>query len=576
MKKATKVFGSEDGFKTVVLRKKRKSGVLAESVDNREVADKALGNHLWGSEVGNTTKSESINMEEKCLVEETSVDYGENSAFAGGDPDQMPKSLRVKTKKVLGKSLGVIDYGTVNADNDVLDGSFLLPLPLPIKPSIQVSVHKSFALDINLVAVTGKSSQEKLNFVKKIFSGVNGFGGASTPLKFVIMVAAQLANDCGIVVNTNLKHPINNRMNRAIELKEIFVRTSIEAVRAAISEFGLIKSIKMQLVGLWQKAIIELENQIQADLLAAKWSILIGKDAVHVAQADVDKQTWNARDEFRALLYTLPMGTTTHDLWDFISSVGGKTCVIKRSSVSYVRACCATAMANTSVIKGVGLRWSRLTAVLCSICKNSSHTSFTCHTTGVSSSSRSKRAPLSAQDQLRLAKIYEKKSASVSRLLAFSGKTWASMVGKLLPLASFSGLAQSGSVSYGKPLPTVSGELEDHLKNIESSFVSLTGQIGELAKRLDSFVPAVSQPSPGCQLPVIPPSQNQEEDIVIGVGSGDATSDKTAAILGSTALPEVVKLENMLKDLSALVMSLLVHLDGLALAGGALPLPHSQ
>ncbi|KAG9306559.1 hypothetical protein G9A89_004756 [Geosiphon pyriformis] len=281
------------------------------------------------------------------------------------------------------------------------------------------------------------------------------------------------------------------------------------------------------------------------------------------------------------------MGTTAYDLWDFISLVGGKTCVIERNSVSYIQTCCATvcfnskgsliqAMVNTPVIKGVGLYWSCLTTVLCSICRNFGHTSLACCTAGASSSLRSKKAPLSAQDQLRLAKIYEKKSASVSRPLAFGEKTWASVVGKLLLLATFSGSAQFGSVSYGKPLPTVSGELEDHLKNIESSFVSLVEQIGELAKRLDSFVPAVSQSSPGCQLPVTLPSQNQGEDIVIGVGLDNVTSDKTAAITDSTASPEVVKLENMLEGLSALVMSLSVCLDGLALAGGALPLLFSQ
>ncbi|KAG9291956.1 hypothetical protein G9A89_004894 [Geosiphon pyriformis] len=149
------------------------------------------------------------------------------------------------------------------------------------------------------------------------------------------------------------------------------------------------------------------------------------------------------------------------------------------------------------------------------------------------------------------------------------------MVGKPLPIVSFGGSAQSGSISYGKSLPTVNGKSENCLKNIESSLVSLARQINELAKRLDSFMSAVFQPSPGCQLSVTPPSQNQEEDIVMGVSLGDATSDKTAAIFGSTASPEVVKLENMLEGLSALVISLSARLDGLALAGGALPFPLS-
>ncbi|KAG9292363.1 hypothetical protein G9A89_015233 [Geosiphon pyriformis] len=358
-----------------------------------------------------------------------------------------------------------------------------------------------------------------------------------------MMVAAQLANNRGVMINTNLKHPINNRTNWAIVLKEIPVGTSIKA------------------------AIIELENQIQADLLAAKWSVLIGKDAVCVARVD-----------FRALLYTLPIDTIAHDLWDFIGLVGGKTCVIEHNSVSYVQARCATVCFNSegSLIQAMANTPFHLTTALCSICRNSGHTSLACCTAGVSSSLRSKKAPLSAQDQLHLAKIYEKKSAPVFRPLVFGGKTWASIVGKPLLLTFFSSSAQSGSVSYGKPLLTVSGKLEDHLKNIESSLISLAEQIGELVKRLDSFVLAVSQPSPGCQLPVTPPSQNQGEDIVMRAGSDDATSNKTAAVTGLTASPEVVKLENMLEDLSASVMSLLACLDGLALAGGALPLPFSQ
>ncbi|KAG9306369.1 hypothetical protein G9A89_018252 [Geosiphon pyriformis] len=184
MKKTIKVSGSECDFKMVELRKKRKRGVLAESIDNKGVAAEASGARLWGSETSDTTESESIDMEEECLVEETSIDYDESDAFMEENPNQMPKNMHVKTKKVLWKPLSVIDYGTVNTDDDMLDDSFFfLPL-LSIKLTIQVFVCKSFALDINLVAIAGKSFQEKLSFIRKIFSSVNGFGGASTPSKF--------------------------------------------------------------------------------------------------------------------------------------------------------------------------------------------------------------------------------------------------------------------------------------------------------------------------------------------------------------------------------------------------------
>ncbi|KAG9307263.1 hypothetical protein G9A89_017091 [Geosiphon pyriformis] len=158
MKKTIKASGFEGGFKTVASRKKRKGGVLEESIDNKRVVAKALGAHSWGSETDDTMESESIDMEEECLVEETSVDYDDNSTFTERDPDQTPKGLRVKTKKVLGKPLDVIDYDTVNAEDDVLDDSLFLSPSLPVKLSIQVPVRKSFTLDIDLVAVAGKSS----------------------------------------------------------------------------------------------------------------------------------------------------------------------------------------------------------------------------------------------------------------------------------------------------------------------------------------------------------------------------------------------------------------------------------
>ncbi|KAG9294180.1 hypothetical protein G9A89_021539 [Geosiphon pyriformis] len=413
---------------------------------------------------------------------------------------------------MLGKPLDVIDYGTVNTNNDVLDDSFLFLPPLSIKPSVQVPVHKSFALDIDFVAITGKFSQEKLSFIRKIFSSVNGFGGASTSSKFggvihvtftlekAMMAAGKLANNHDIVVNTNLKHLVNNCTNRDIVIKEIPVGTLIEVVHAA-------------LVGLWQKAIVTLGDSDQADLLVSKWSILIRKDAVWVARADVDKQTWDSRNEFKTLLYTFSVGTNAHDLWDFIGSVGGKTCVIKHNSVNYTWVYCTTvcfesksnlnqALANTLVIKDVSLHWSCLFAALCSSCNSLGYTSRNCK---------------SADNWFRLAKIYERKSASVFHLLAFGGKTWASVL---------------GFIRNGKFLPPVVNDLKKHLVSIKSSLVSLIEQIGKLAKRLKSFMPAVSQSSPGCQLLVTSPSQNQEEDMVMGVDSSDATSDKTATISG--------------------------------------------
>ncbi|KAG9292230.1 hypothetical protein G9A89_023950 [Geosiphon pyriformis] len=453
-------------------------------------------NHSRISDSDDTIESKSIDIKEEYLVEETSINYEERNAFDGRDPNQTPKSsgLKIKTKKVLGKPLGKINFEDGFDDGDFLDESAFLLLSFLLKSSVQVSVRKFFALNIDLVAVAKKSSQEKSNFIKKFFSGVNGFGGGvSTLSKFggiiyatftskkAMMVIANLANEGGVVVNTDLKHSGYNHMNWAIVLKEIPVRTSIKTVHAAVSEFGIIKSIKMQLVGLWQKAF--------ADLLVSMWSILIGKDAVHVARADIDKQTWDSRNKFRTLLYTLSL------------------VVIDHNSVNYICACCAT------------------------VCFDSEE---------------------NMNQAVAVMPVIKSKLVPISHSLAFGKKTWASVAGSF-SLGSFLGYdSQLGSLRNSKPLPPVVNNLESHLVNIESSLVSLVRQI------------------------ITPLLQNQEKDIVMEMSLGKATSGKTAVISGSNASPEIVKLKNMLEDLSALIMSLLAHLDGLAWAGGASSLPFSQ
>ncbi|KAG9301080.1 hypothetical protein G9A89_012463 [Geosiphon pyriformis] len=78
----------------------------------------------------------------------------------------MPKDFkRVVTKCTLEKPLGTINFSMKNDDDDnVLDGLLSLSFSFSFKSIVQVLVKKSFALDIDLVVVVSKSSQEKLSY----------------------------------------------------------------------------------------------------------------------------------------------------------------------------------------------------------------------------------------------------------------------------------------------------------------------------------------------------------------------------------------------------------------------------
>ncbi|KAG9291697.1 hypothetical protein G9A89_022116 [Geosiphon pyriformis] len=194
-----------------------------------------------------------------------------------------------------------------------------------------------------------KIIQKKQVVVKKLFSKVNGFEKASTSSKFLEIIhasftsksslvqATEKARAVNILVNTDLKKSPGHS-DQAVVVKKIPVETLAEAVCTTLFEFGIIKSIKMQLVRLWQKAM----------------SILIEKNAVYVVRADSDKESWDAKDHHRMLLYIL--------------FVGGKTCVINHHPVTYAWVRCTVVCFNSvesldaimgtiPVLKDTNLHW---------------------------------------------------------------------------------------------------------------------------------------------------------------------------------------------------------------------------
>ncbi|KAG9307598.1 hypothetical protein G9A89_023163 [Geosiphon pyriformis] len=148
----------------------------------------------------------------------------------------------------------------------------------------------------NLSAVEDDLAMAKTQLIRKIFSTINGFGGATTPSKFEGIIrltftseksmemTTLLARENKIVINTDLKKQ-EVHLDQAVVIKEIRMNMSKDMIVAAVAEFGEIKSIRIQLIRMWQKAVIEFAESSQANLLASKWSFLIGKDSVCVAKA---------------------------------------------------------------------------------------------------------------------------------------------------------------------------------------------------------------------------------------------------------------------------------------------------
>ncbi|KAG9305286.1 hypothetical protein G9A89_007781 [Geosiphon pyriformis] len=241
-------------------------------------------------------------------------------------------------------SLGPCDFGSVVDDVDMdLTPSVLLESPLcsvtSVKERLCFEPTKFFALNIGLLAIPRNTLCDKLKDVRKLFYKVDGFGGALTPSKFPgivrmfftsvssLALAKQLAVSENLVVNTDLKK-ISIRLDQEIVIKKILVDLPKSAIELVLVKYEKIFSIKMQLIGLWQKALAEFENSQVADLVASKWSILLGKNLARVAKANADKQTWDLKNSYHTLLYTLLIGTTAHDFSNLVQSYDKRRLVL--------------------------------------------------------------------------------------------------------------------------------------------------------------------------------------------------------------------------------------------------------
>ncbi|KAG9303889.1 hypothetical protein G9A89_005799 [Geosiphon pyriformis] len=355
----------------------------------------------------------------------------------------------------------------------------LPPIGLCAPEKRNFNLSKLFALDIELSAVSGKTNNDKMISLKKIFYHVNGFEGVSTLSKFPGIIrssftfeinlnkARKLAISKKILVNNNLRKS-SVCSDWEVIVKKIPVDLFRLAVKSVFSKFGKVVSIKMQLIGLWQKAL----------------------DSVHVALAINNKQTW-------ALLYTLSVGINTHDLFCLLESYSGKTCYIGHNSNSYVCDRCAVicfgdkasklaAIGTVPVFKGVSLRWAGLSLASCTHCKQFGHVMVNC-SLGEYSGVRGKRV-VSEQDQIHLAGIYKKKSAPIARPAQVAGGSSSRVTSSgLVGAGLHSGLVHS---SMATDSPTIS-YLNDRLAILEHSLELLTNCISVTFSL--SLLPAVSE-----------------------------------------------------------------------------------
>ncbi|KAG9304133.1 hypothetical protein G9A89_019695 [Geosiphon pyriformis] len=473
----------------------------------------------WDNEVGSVASSISglSDMEnmENMVTEETS--YADLVAFEHGENENktMPRKTRIQTY-VLGHPPKVPTFDNMSDDDDVL----MLPFSKFASSVLLIKSHaadtcsfkpvKFFTLDIKLSAVPGKTNSNKLiaaSTLSKFPDIIKSFFTSELSLK----KAREMVINEKIFVNNDIRK-VNSSLDQEVIVKEILVDLFRSAIEAVFSKFSRIVSIKLQLIGFWQKALVEYKSSEMANLIIAQWSVLVRKNSVRVAKAINNKQT--------ALLYTLPTGTTAYDLSGLLELYSEKTCFIGWNPSSYVRDRCIiicfgnevsklVAIGSVLVFKGANLHWTGLSLVCCTACKQFGHVSGVCFVDNNSESHG--KCVISDQDQIladQVSGILKKLSfvdlvslASLSNGVSPVVSVFAASVvgldmalndGSTLSVFPFSGTGKSAAVLSSSGSRVLTSKVD----GLEFKMSALEALIGAVLVRLDLLCSNLGHPLP--------------------------------------------------------------------------------
>ncbi|KAG9297795.1 hypothetical protein G9A89_000100 [Geosiphon pyriformis] len=207
------------------------------------------------------------------------------------------------------------------------------------------------------------------------------------------------------------------------------------------------------------------------------------------------------------------MGTTAHDIWDFIGSVDEKTCVIDRHPIMYARARCAVICFDSAeslnaivgtmpVLRGTNLHWSCLVLAKCAKCEKSGHTSLGCTVGGRVSSGKvasgSSFPPLFGRNAsvefgsslgmkpslLVLVKVNDRFAALEHSLASLAEQVGADIVMNESLGAATSGEIVAGAVSFDVSLVS---KLEDSIKCLMETVLGLSAKVDSFGASMNNL-----------------------------------------------------------------------------------------
>ncbi|KAG9286600.1 hypothetical protein G9A89_005368 [Geosiphon pyriformis] len=332
-----------------------------------------------------------------------------------------------------------------------------------------------------------------------------------------------------------------------------------------------------------RKKEININSNFKRQEVHSDWAVVIKEISIDMPKKMI-VTVLAEFDQFRALLFILPVRTIAHDLGTLLERVGKKTCIINCSLNSGNRIHCAVvgfvsedAMKSTYhtelTFNGVKLSWARLDLVHCEKYGFLGHLALECNALSplITKPSKIVKRVTSEDHRLQLAKLYTKKSVPIFRPAAFGGKFWAQVVSLASPSGDF--YFTFGARSDFSP----SGFLELLANQVLGIVYKLNGvefvplvSITQVAL-LATSVPTLALPNTNIVLdvpwPFFPPSSLVLEDKMadLGLNSSKVLTSKVGS-LESKMMALEVSIGSILEKLQVFTSGLDVGFHGAGVA----------
>ncbi|KAG9300859.1 hypothetical protein G9A89_004489 [Geosiphon pyriformis] len=134
----------------------------------------------------------------------------------------------------------------------------------------------------------------------------------------IFLTTLKIAQSSGV---TSVSSP-----SLSVALRNVPLSTSSDDIKSALGIFGVITSVKLKPVGLWQYAVVNFKDIFSAAAAFSNWSVLVRKVNVKILPIANQKEVISSRDAFKAKLVNLPFGCTAFEISDLVFQVGGRIC----------------------------------------------------------------------------------------------------------------------------------------------------------------------------------------------------------------------------------------------------------